>query len=302
VKAIAAAGNFAFALKTDRSVWAWGINIAGQLGNGTTTNQSLPVQVKDPSGTGFLTDVVAIATASGAGLALLSDATVRAWGLDSAGQLGDNADPDVLTPTLLTFAPPITAPASVCAGSTGNLASVSDAGTGATYVWSISNGSITSGQGSASIAFTAGARGSLELDLSITNGSSCPVSSTTVKVKHLPRCSISGADCVRPNTAGKLYTGPAGMAGYAWTIAGNGVIVGPADGLSVSVTTLGAGSFTLFLSTTNHNGCTNACAARRSGCVRPIPRENSHPTREDRDSRRASKPDQEFASRSGVNG
>jgi hypothetical protein len=50
----------------------------------------------------------------------------------------------------------ITAPPSVCASSSGNQASVPNAGALATYAWSISNGTITSGAGSKSIKFSAG--------------------------------------------------------------------------------------------------------------------------------------------------
>ncbi len=37
-----------FAVKRDGTVWAWGRNDYGQLGNGTRQNQPLPVQVKLP--------------------------------------------------------------------------------------------------------------------------------------------------------------------------------------------------------------------------------------------------------------
>jgi beta-lactamase superfamily II metal-dependent hydrolase/DNA/RNA endonuclease YhcR with UshA esterase domain len=62
----------------------------------------------------------------------------------------------------------ITAPASVTAASTGNTASVANAGGGATYNWSITNGSITAGTGTNSITFTAGAVGTLTLQVTVT--------------------------------------------------------------------------------------------------------------------------------------
>ncbi len=54
---------------------------------------------------------------------------------------------------------PITALDSTCANSTGNSASVPDAGGGASYSWSISGGTITAGSGTRTITFTAGANG-----------------------------------------------------------------------------------------------------------------------------------------------
>jgi len=69
------AGNFhTMALKSDGTVWAWGYNSYGQLGDGTTTNRSTPVQVSS------LSNVTAIAGGNSHSLALKSDGTVLAWG------------------------------------------------------------------------------------------------------------------------------------------------------------------------------------------------------------------------------
>ena len=67
----------------------------------------------------------------------------------------------------------ITAPASVCASSVGNSASVPDAGGGATYSWSISGGSITAGSGTRTITFTANASGSVTLNCTVTASTTC---------------------------------------------------------------------------------------------------------------------------------
>ena len=67
----------------------------------------------------------------------------------------------------------ITAPATVFAGSTGNIASVANAGVGATYVWGITNGTITAGAGTNSITFTAGAVGTLSLNVTVTTSAGC---------------------------------------------------------------------------------------------------------------------------------
>ncbi|WP_309889945.1 RCC1 repeat-containing protein [Archangium sp.] len=71
------------ALKSDGTVWAWGYNAYGQLGDGTTTPRYVPVQVPG------LTGVVAIAAGELHSLALKSDGTVLAWGRNGNGQLGD---------------------------------------------------------------------------------------------------------------------------------------------------------------------------------------------------------------------
>lgn len=83
------AGNYhSMALLVDGSVIAWGMNDYGQLGDGTYVDKSSPVRVLDPSGAVPLSDIVAIAAGDRFSLALRSDGTVWAWGLNVYGQLG----------------------------------------------------------------------------------------------------------------------------------------------------------------------------------------------------------------------
>ncbi len=92
VRAVAAGLQFSVALKNDGTVWAWGVNDAGQLGDGTTTNRTSPVQVSG------LTDVAAIVAGTGHVLALKNDGTVWAWGANDEGQLGDGTTTSRSTP------------------------------------------------------------------------------------------------------------------------------------------------------------------------------------------------------------
>ncbi|MBV9895819.1 MAG: hypothetical protein JO020_16765, partial [Chloroflexi bacterium] len=92
VVAIAGGGYHSLALKNDGTVWAWGGNWDGELGDGTTTNQSIPVQVQGLSG------VTAIAAGRYFSLALKSDGTVWAWGDNESGQLGNGTNTNSLTP------------------------------------------------------------------------------------------------------------------------------------------------------------------------------------------------------------
>ena len=80
------------------------------------------------------------------------------------------------TANLAVFISPnctIGADSTVPSGSTGNDASVLNAGAGATYVWTITGGTITSGQGTDTITFTAGPPGTLTLGVTITNSGGC---------------------------------------------------------------------------------------------------------------------------------
>jgi alpha-tubulin suppressor-like RCC1 family protein len=89
VVAIAAGGDSVYALRRDGSVWAWGDDEFGELGDGVRRlDEGAPVKVRG------LSHVVAIAAGSCSGYALLGDRTVWAWGRGDSGQLGDGSTSD----------------------------------------------------------------------------------------------------------------------------------------------------------------------------------------------------------------
>lgn len=91
VVTIAAGNHHSLAVRSDGTVWAWGSNGLGSLGDGSTTNRNLPVQVHG------LSDVVLV-SASAHSLALRADGTVWSWGPNTYGQLGDGSTATRLTP------------------------------------------------------------------------------------------------------------------------------------------------------------------------------------------------------------
>ena len=95
VIAVAAGTNHSLALKSDGSVWAWGWNIFGQLGDGSGVNQNAPVKING------LTNVIAIAAGGVHSLALLADGSIMAWGGNSYGELGDGTTTNRATPLLV---------------------------------------------------------------------------------------------------------------------------------------------------------------------------------------------------------
>ena len=91
------------ALLDDGSVWAWGANGRGQLGDGSTTNRPYPVQLN------HFADVTKIAAGMAHSVALGADGTVWAWGRNVSGQLGDGSTTDRLTPVQVSGLADVTA-------------------------------------------------------------------------------------------------------------------------------------------------------------------------------------------------
>ena len=95
VSGIAAGLNFSLVLGTDGSVWDWGVNQIGQLGDGGTANAIVPVEAQG-AGSG----ITQVSAGQYHVLALRSDGTVEAWGDNSCGELGNGtSDPTVPNPT-----------------------------------------------------------------------------------------------------------------------------------------------------------------------------------------------------------
>ncbi|NJD90445.1 MAG: hypothetical protein FIA91_02850 [Geobacter sp.] len=90
---IAAGGASSYAVAKDNTIWAWGYNAYGQLGNGSLTQNYIPTQVVKSDLTP-LTGVVQVAAGVSHGLARLSDQTVWAWGYNFFGQLGKGSVKD----------------------------------------------------------------------------------------------------------------------------------------------------------------------------------------------------------------
>lgn len=97
VTAIAGSESHACAVISDGSVRCWGKNNRGQLGNGTTTNSTAPVVV---GGLGGLS-VTAVAVGSAHSCARVSDGSVRCWGQNLDGQLGDGTTTQQAAPVLV---------------------------------------------------------------------------------------------------------------------------------------------------------------------------------------------------------
>jgi len=80
---ISAGETYGLALRSDGTVWAWGTNVAGELGLGGTALSLFPVHVSR------LSNIVGIAAGPSHSLAVQSSGSVWAWGTNGDGELGN---------------------------------------------------------------------------------------------------------------------------------------------------------------------------------------------------------------------
>jgi alpha-tubulin suppressor-like RCC1 family protein len=81
-----------FAVKSDGTLWSWGDNRFGELGNGNTTSSYSPAEV--PS----LSAIISVVSGGFYTLALRTDGTLWAWGFNADGELGDGTTTNELLP------------------------------------------------------------------------------------------------------------------------------------------------------------------------------------------------------------
>jgi len=117
VIAVSAGMYHSLALKSDGTVWAWGANNSGQLGDGTNINNNVPVQVSS------LTGIIAIAAGGAHSLALKNDSTVWSWGRNDVGQLGNGNNNNSNVPVQVNF---LTEAITIAAGGNHSLALKND--------------------------------------------------------------------------------------------------------------------------------------------------------------------------------
>ena len=101
VVTVSAGGLHSLALCSDGSLVAWGYNGFGQLGDGTTTDSSVPIAV-DASGALAGKTVVAVSANGFHSLALCSDGTLVAWGEYWEGALGNGTTTGSTVPVEVT--------------------------------------------------------------------------------------------------------------------------------------------------------------------------------------------------------
>jgi DNA/RNA endonuclease G (NUC1) len=157
----------------------------------------------------------------------------------------------------------ITSGGTACALSSGNNASVADAGAGAVYIWSITNGTITSGAGTRAIVYTAGTSGNVHLVATVTTGSGCTASSSAdITISTAPAISVQPAgQIVNPgNNATFTVTATGLNLHYQWFVHhANGTTL-PVGTDSLSYTTNPEGNAWWFVRVSNSCGTVDSVA------------------------------------------
>ena len=92
-KFVACGGNTVAGIKTDGTLWLWGANNDGMLGNGTTTHTSSPIQTIAGG-----TDWKSVSCTYNSVAAIKTDGTLWTWGSNWAGQLGDGTTTSTSSP------------------------------------------------------------------------------------------------------------------------------------------------------------------------------------------------------------
>ncbi|MEO5883780.1 MAG: hypothetical protein ABIQ06_15290 [Caldimonas sp.] len=101
VTAVCAGGDISLALRNDGTVMSWGINETGQLGSGSASPGFRP-QPAPVVGLATVVEIACGSTQLSHALALLADGTVRSWGRNGDGQLGDGSKNSALAPVVVT--------------------------------------------------------------------------------------------------------------------------------------------------------------------------------------------------------
>lgn len=92
---ISAGGSVSLAILPDKTVVGWGLNTSGQLGDGTTTNKSVPTPVVG------LTNVVSVHTSGNSSYAITEDGKVYGWGSNYMNPIHAGAFSAVVEPRLI---------------------------------------------------------------------------------------------------------------------------------------------------------------------------------------------------------
>lgn len=206
-----ATGNASCALVgTPGTVWCWGYNGDGELGNGSTTDSSVAVQV-----TG-ITNAVAISSGKTSACAILATGSVNCWGSNLWGQLGNSSSgPYAGSSTPVTVSAITTAAQSASSISVGANSACAVLASGALYCWGYdASGQLGNGGSVPSTPYASSSYATAPTAVQTVSGSAL-TNVSAVSIGDLSACALTGASsggnlwCWGHGTFGELGNGSA---------------------------------------------------------------------------------------------
>jgi hypothetical protein len=194
---------------------------------------------------------------------------VTVAGIGSCG----NGTAGSLTVSVFTAASPtITGPATTCQGSSNNIYRTQFGFNN--YTWTITGGTITSGQGTYSASVTWNNSGAQTISVNYANQNGCFAPTPTVynvTVNTIPAPTISGTGNLCVNSGSYNYITQSGFSNYIWTVSSGGTII-TGQGTSILLASWNtSGAQTVSVNYSNGNGCTALSPVVFPVTVNPVP-------------------------------
>jgi len=225
---LVAGSDHSIGLCSDGSLVSWGRNNYGQLGNGSTTNRSIPVVV-DASDVLAGKVITAIATGGWHTLALCSDGTLAAFGRGNNGQLGNGGTTDSNVPITVTTDPGVLSGKTITTLGASNAHSLALCADGSLATWGSNNngqlGNNTTIGSSVPVAVTKTTLGSGEKFTDLASGSSASHVMALAAIHVSSNSTLSGL-ALSVGTLSPVFT--SGITAYAANV--------PSTSTSVTVT------------------------------------------------------------------
>lgn len=246
IVAVAAGDGFSLALGADGRVFSWGVDTAGEAGDAAAAAQGGCECVSAPTPVPGVSGAMAIAAADEAAYALLGDGTVKAWGRDHGGELGDGKG----SASACECQGPITVPGVVganelAAGSAGAI--VGFPGGGPLLAWGdtpqLAEGPPTPAPGCEGCIPPSPVRGGLPAPLALAEGEGHALALRADGTVEAWGGNNSGelGDGGGAREAPALVAGVAGVSGIAAGFRQSFALIGPAQALKVSLAGTGTG-------------------------------------------------------------
>ncbi len=257
VKMLTGGRDHAVAVKNDGSVWAWGWNAYGQIGDGTTTSRLTPVPIDINGATAGNGTSIEAAAGAHHSYALRTDGTVASWGRNYRTELGDGTSTSRTRPVSVLG---VTGAVSIGSGRDMGNVTLAD---GRVKAWG-HNVSGQLGDGTTtnrtSAVFVPGITNAVKAG---GGGSAYGVvlvgDSTTPPPNQDPVARISGttcADLVCP-LSGSGSTDDGSISSYLWNFGDNKTATGASPGHTYDA----EGTYTVTLTVTDNQGATDVATA-----------------------------------------